>query len=947
MVRHFEYIGGTSSKFWEISRSGSEVTVAFGRIGTNGQTQVKDLSTHSAAIAHVDKLIAEKVGKGYVERGSSAEGAATSVASVAVAAPAAQVTKAAIKNPAAPTRVGSTPNTNANAGPTEDIRVVPAGRRRWSFPWKRDSPGDLSHALASEIKGIVTSSSSTGPASEAICRLITDADESDVRGALKLLLREPEVLFPDNYWYRPTSGLLRLVNLQRAAVDPGVARLAGEALIRMHQKRPAWSFSQAADFLGAILNRALTNVAEADLPASIGGLLALIEYINTIRGRRLGEFLLPPEPPPRFILEAVGVLQSRNQELAWRVIDELAQGPSSLALVLRRVTALKGGGLALHGASDSVLKLIELASDLKAAPTKAWRTRWEQVRAAAPEGMRDALVALTLDGQVLPELTYGGSGIDIPRAAMIALASWDDPETRAFFTRAIVNWSRSGVGAPVIGTAAVWSLASYGDRASVAAMLDVRRRIRHKKLLKRLDQEIQRLSAMLGVSAEEIGDESVDDCGLDAEGKKQWTLGDYVIAIQLGPQGGVTRVVTKAGRRVRDVPPALRKSALETWTEIATATKLLKETVGTQRQRLEDAMVDGRTWSLQRWDEIFRAHPILGNLGRRLVWETVGTPNYLALLTPGGWSGDKVLRLGSGATLKIAHPVTMTAAEQSYWQHRIVAEGIVQPFKQIFRETYFVTQAEIQVGDRSHRFSGHVIPNQMMYALAKARGWSGTMGLSGFDGSGHGSRYFPTWGVRAFIEQDWTGNDEFNTITEVSFELEDANGELRRVPIDQIPSVPFSETMRDIDLVVAVASIGTDDTWLEWDARREAGTETWANLRREYESVAAAAAAVRGRLLEEMLPRLGLANRAKVEGHFVHIRGKLGQYRIHLGSANIHMEPSGRYLCIVATPVSSDTKIYLPFEDPDLKSAEVLSKVLLLANDDKIKDPAITTQLQM
>ena len=85
MVRHFEYIGGTSSKFWEISRSGSEVTVAFGRIGTNGQTQVKDLSTHSAAIAHVDKLIAEKVRKGYVERGSSAEGAATSAASVAVA----------------------------------------------------------------------------------------------------------------------------------------------------------------------------------------------------------------------------------------------------------------------------------------------------------------------------------------------------------------------------------------------------------------------------------------------------------------------------------------------------------------------------------------------------------------------------------------------------------------------------------------------------------------------------------------------------------------------------------------------------------------------------------------------------------------------------------------------------------------------------------------------
>jgi DNA ligase 1 len=38
-VRRFEFVGGSSSKFWEIRVSGNQAVVRFGRIGTNGQTQ--------------------------------------------------------------------------------------------------------------------------------------------------------------------------------------------------------------------------------------------------------------------------------------------------------------------------------------------------------------------------------------------------------------------------------------------------------------------------------------------------------------------------------------------------------------------------------------------------------------------------------------------------------------------------------------------------------------------------------------------------------------------------------------------------------------------------------------------------------------------------------------------------------------------------------------------
>jgi predicted DNA-binding WGR domain protein len=66
-LRRFEFVGGTSAKFWEVGQSGPEVTVRFGRLGTNGQTQTKDLGSEAAAELHVYKLIGEKLGKGYVE----------------------------------------------------------------------------------------------------------------------------------------------------------------------------------------------------------------------------------------------------------------------------------------------------------------------------------------------------------------------------------------------------------------------------------------------------------------------------------------------------------------------------------------------------------------------------------------------------------------------------------------------------------------------------------------------------------------------------------------------------------------------------------------------------------------------------------------------------------------------------------------------------------------
>ena len=67
-ARHFEFVGGSARKFWEISVSGNSFTVRFGRIGTPGQSQTKSFGDDAKAKHEAEKLIAEKLKRGYIEK---------------------------------------------------------------------------------------------------------------------------------------------------------------------------------------------------------------------------------------------------------------------------------------------------------------------------------------------------------------------------------------------------------------------------------------------------------------------------------------------------------------------------------------------------------------------------------------------------------------------------------------------------------------------------------------------------------------------------------------------------------------------------------------------------------------------------------------------------------------------------------------------------------------
>ena len=66
--RYFEFVEGTSAKFWEVWVEGNEVVTQWGKIGTGGRETRKAFADAEKTKKEYDKLVTEKATKGYVEK---------------------------------------------------------------------------------------------------------------------------------------------------------------------------------------------------------------------------------------------------------------------------------------------------------------------------------------------------------------------------------------------------------------------------------------------------------------------------------------------------------------------------------------------------------------------------------------------------------------------------------------------------------------------------------------------------------------------------------------------------------------------------------------------------------------------------------------------------------------------------------------------------------------
>ena len=384
--------------------------------------------------------------------------------------------------------------------------------------------------------------------------------------------------------------------------------------------------------------------------------------------------------------------------------------------------------------------------------------------------------------------------------------------------------------------------------------------------------------------------------------------------LEITDAGEAVFSIAKNEKPLKAVPAALKKN--EDVLALQERRRELERQGSRMRVSLERAMVHGDSFRAKELRELW-AHPILRAMFAKLVFLT--DAGKLGYLTRNGQAlrdhaGTEV-KIGAKDTLRIAHPHDLLATKAwSAWQHECFTTNRVQPFKQVFRELYVLTKAERADKVFSSRYAGHQVNPKQSLALLGQRGWVSRMdeGLS---------RTFHDEGITAWLEsnQGWTTPAEVEApkLENLYFTKK---GDWKRLELTTIPPRLLSEVMRDIDLIVSVAHVGGVDP--------EASQST---------------VEMRAAMVRETSRLLKLEN-VQVKDSHVLVQGQLNRYTVHLGSGTVHQQPGG-YLCIVAVPSQHRGRVFLPFADNDPRTAEVVSKVMLLARDAQIQDPSILRQI--
>lgn len=454
-----------------------------------------------------------------------------------------------------------------------------------------------------------------------------------------------------------------------------------------------------------------------------------------------------------------------------------------------------------------------------------------------------------------------------------------------------------------------------------------------------------------GVPSGDLSDLPLPESGFNEIGRRVELLSGFSAEITVTRSGTVElRWFKPTGQQQKSVPAKVKREHASDVRNLKATVKEVKSTLAAVRERIESAPLEQRTWTIDDWRERYLDHPVAGTIGRRVLWEfecdgdvIVGAIDGESIVDVRGRS----LKLTAATRVSVWHPIGSSVEDVLRRREWLAHKDVTQPFKQAHREVYILTEAERSTEMYSNRFAAHILKQSQFRALAKTRGWK-TDYLGPWNGGDDGiaARELPHWELSA---EFWTNaaGDEYSDAGGFFYIATDQvrfcrPGSSDPLPLSEVPQIVFSEIMRDVDLFVGVSSVGNDPTWRDGgpDGRHADYWESYSFGELSETAVTRRAA------LEEIIPRLKIADRCTFSDRFLIVRGDIRTYRIHLGSSNILMEPNDEYLCIVpAQGARPDDSLFLPFEG-DNRLSVILSKALLLADDTSITDATITSQIR-
>ena len=264
----------------------------------------------------------------------------------------------------------------------------------------------------------------------------------------------------------------------------------------------------------------------------------------------------------------------------------------------------------------------------------------------------------------------------------------------------------------------------------------------------------------------------------------------------------------------------------------------------------------------------------------------------------------------------VAHPVELRKAGiLAQATEYLVKNNVRQPFKQVLREIYLKSEEELRQ-EEVLRFKGFNVDLKKCISALKGKG----CGIS--EDIGLRKVFYATDTVAALFRK-------FDEL--FLYDVENVNRELHGIfflnrkteeiiPLKDVDDITFSETLRDVDLMITIS----------------------ANAIYDYE-LAMSTLEVRHEILKSIISLLGLDNISFLKDN-ISVKGYYGTYIINVRTGLVFKEGTGNLL--LDTIYSTEKPLLLDFIDEDPMTADIVSKAIVLSNDRTVRDPVVLRELK-
>lgn len=293
----------------------------------------------------------------------------------------------------------------------------------------------------------------------------------------------------------------------------------------------------------------------------------------------------------------------------------------------------------------------------------------------------------------------------------------------------IKEWPLVARGA--IAADAVYALALNPQPNAILIVDGLARKCKFKQVKSAAGNALAYAAKQLGISKSELEDRIVPTLDFDSNMERIFDYGTRKFKVVL-LQTLELEIYDENGKKLKNMPAPGKKDdeviAKQSNAEFKELKKQLKTVIESQSLRLNEALSVNRMWTVDKWNELFVANPIMHQFATGLVWGVykdgvlTDTFRYMEDGTFNTVDEEEYKLDATNGLVGLVHPIELDADTVTTWREQLEDYEIKQPIKQLDREIFEVTDEEKEEVELT-RYAGFVMSDYTLLGKMTKSGW--------------------------------------------------------------------------------------------------------------------------------------------------------------------------------------------------------------------------------